>query len=82
MHIDMKLNFMHIVADLGFCGVSPIYWHKERKHAINWKCSRYACLWPLITTQGYNLDKYQENKEGPNYIKDPNQNWFREANWN
>ena len=23
MHIDMKLNFMHILADLGFGGVYP-----------------------------------------------------------
>ena len=73
MHIDMKLNFMHILADLGFHGVTPIYWHKEIKHAIKWICSRYACIWPLITKWVYNLDKYQENKEG----KDPNQNWFR-----
>ena len=33
MHIDMKLNFMHILADLGFGGVYPIYWIKESKHA-------------------------------------------------
>ena len=33
MHIDMKLNFMHILADLGFGGVYPIYWIKENKHA-------------------------------------------------
>ena len=29
----MKLNFMHILADLGFVGVYPIYWIKESKHA-------------------------------------------------
>ena len=30
----MKLNFMHILANLGFGGVYPIYWIKESKHAI------------------------------------------------
>ena len=34
MHIDMKLNFMHILADLGFGGISPIHWIKKDKHAI------------------------------------------------
>ena len=34
VHIDMKLNFMHILADLGFGGVYPIYWIKESKNAI------------------------------------------------
>src|SRR5664279_3186309 len=33
-HIDMKLNFIHILADLGFDGVYPIYWIKESKHDI------------------------------------------------
>ena len=37
MHIDMKLNFMHILADLGFGGVYPIYWIKESKHAITYR---------------------------------------------
>ena len=34
--MDMKLNFMHILADLGFDGVYPIYWIKESKacHSI------------------------------------------------
>ena len=43
MHIDMKLNFMHILADLGFGGVYPIYWIKESKHAIIYTWSKYAC---------------------------------------
>ena len=33
----MKLNFMHILADLGFGGVSPIYWNQKDKHAIIYK---------------------------------------------
>ena len=32
----MKLNFMHILAKLGFDGVYPIYWIKESKHAIGY----------------------------------------------
>ena len=42
MHIDMKLNFMHILAKLGFDGVYPIYWIKESKHAIGYIYSKYA----------------------------------------
>ena len=33
VHIDMKMNFMHISSNLRLGGVSPIYWVKERKHA-------------------------------------------------
>ena len=32
----MKLNFMHILAKLGFDGVYRIYWIKESKHAIGY----------------------------------------------
>jgi len=42
----MKLNFMHILADLGFGGVSPIYWNKEGRHAIKYISSDYACQKP------------------------------------
>ena len=31
VHIDMKMNFMHISSNLRLGGVSPIYWVKERK---------------------------------------------------
>ena len=34
--IDVKLNFMHILADLGFGGVFPIYWNKKDKHATKY----------------------------------------------
>jgi hypothetical protein len=43
MHIDMKLNFMHILADLGFIRVYPIYWIKERKAWHIYVVSKYAC---------------------------------------
>ena len=33
VHIDMKMNFMHISSNLRLGGVPPIYWVKERKHA-------------------------------------------------
>ena len=33
VHIDMKMNFMHISSNLRLGGVSHIYWVKERKHA-------------------------------------------------
>ena len=39
----MKLNFMHILANLGFDGVSPTYWTKESKHAVKYTYSKYAC---------------------------------------
>jgi len=51
VHIDMKLNFMHILADLGFVGVYPIYWNKESKHAIRYTYSKYACI-KLSRTKG------------------------------
>jgi hypothetical protein len=36
----MNLNFMHILADLGFIGVYPIYWIKESKAHYK-KCVDY-----------------------------------------
>ena len=33
VHIDMKMNLMHISSNLRLGGVSPIYWVKEVKHA-------------------------------------------------
>ena len=83
MHIDMKLNFMHILANLGFDGVYPIYWIKKSKHAIRYTYSKYACT-RLSRTKGDIIwTKHQINQEGtpkcdttkgcPNYIKEPNQ---------
>ena len=43
MHIDMKMNFMHISSKLRLGGVSPIYWVKEIKYAIKHTWSKYAC---------------------------------------
>ena len=43
VHIDMKMNFMHISSNLRLGGVPPIYWVKERKHAKETTRSKYAC---------------------------------------
>ena len=72
MHIDMKLNFMHILADLGFGGVYPIYWIKENKHATPYRLVHMHAKTFKNQTR-YNLDKtpskptrhtqvWQENK--------------------
>ena len=42
VHIDMKMNFMHISSNLRLGGVPPIYWVKERKHAKETTRSKYA----------------------------------------
>ena len=39
----MKLNFMHILAKLGFDGVYPIYWIDEREHDIRYTYSKQPC---------------------------------------
>ena len=40
----MKLNFMHILAYLGFGGVYPIYWNeKDKNMPYNIYNSEYAC---------------------------------------
>ena len=57
VHIDMKLNFMHILADLGFGGDYHIYWIKEIKHAIIYTWNNYACSRPTRTNRRYNLDE-------------------------
>ena len=43
VHIDMKMNFMHLSSNLRLVGVSPIYWVKERKHAKWNTWSKHAC---------------------------------------
>ena len=59
----MKLNFTHILADLGFVGVYPIYWNKESKHAIRYTYSKYACI-KLSRTKGDTIwTKHQVNHE-------------------
>jgi hypothetical protein len=69
----MNLNFMHILADLGFHGVSPVYWINESK-----ACHRF-----FKRQKRYNLDKIKVKQEStqkceattgyPNYIKESNQ---------
>jgi hypothetical protein len=39
IYINMNLNFMHILADVGFDGVFPVYWVNGRK-----ECSVYIFL--------------------------------------
>ena len=56
MHIDVKLNFMHILADLGFGGVYPIYWIKESKHAKTYTLVNMHAKTFQNQTR-YNLDK-------------------------
>ena len=83
MHIDMKLNFMHILANLGYGGVSLIYWSKESKHAIKYTWSKYACTRLSRTKRDTSWIKYQLNQVGtqkcdktkscPKYIKEANQ---------
>ena len=53
----IQLNFMRILADLGFNGVYPIYWIKKVKHAIGYILSKYACTRLSRTKRTYNLDK-------------------------
>jgi hypothetical protein len=66
----MKLNFMHILADLGFDGASPIYLIKDSKsmpyniHLVNmhYTFSKYACT-RLSRAQGDTVwTKYQEGQ--------------------
>ena len=54
----MKLNFMHILAKIGFDGVYPIYMIKESKacHRI-YILSKYACTRLSRTKGRYNLDQ-------------------------
>ena len=43
VHIETKMNFMHISSNLRLGGVPPIYWVKERKQAKETTRSKYAC---------------------------------------
>ena len=53
----MKLNFMHILAKLGFDGVYPIYWIKESKHVIKYTYSKCTCIKLSRTKRRYIFDK-------------------------
>jgi len=76
----MKLNFMHILATLGFDGVFPINWINESKHAIKYTYSKYACTRLSRAKRRYNLEKPPSKPRGhtkvcmtngcPNYIKE------------
>ena len=53
----MKLNFMHILADLGFGGVSPIYWIKKDKNAKSIYINLNIHVKTFKNQRRYNLDK-------------------------
>jgi len=53
----MKMNFMYILATLGFGGVFPIYWIIERKHAIIFTYRKYACKGLSRTKRRCNLEE-------------------------
>ena len=53
----MKLNFMHILADLGFGGVSPIDWIKKDEHAIKYIYKLVKSMQTYKNQKRYNLDK-------------------------
>jgi hypothetical protein len=54
----MKLNSMHILADLRLAGASPIYLIKEKaKHAMKYPFSKYAHIRFSRAKKRYNLDK-------------------------
>ena len=57
VHIDMKFNFMHNLAKIGFGGVSPIYWIKEVKHTIIYTFNKYAYSRLSTTKRRYSLNK-------------------------
>ena len=58
----MKLNFMHILFDLEFIGVYPIYWIKESNHAIRYTYSKYACMTLSRTKGDTTWTKHQVNQ--------------------
>ena len=64
MHIDMKLNFMHILADLGFMEFTLYIGSEKVKHAIRYTNSKCACTRLSRTKGRYNLDKTQSQPKG------------------
>jgi hypothetical protein len=72
----MKLNFIHILAHLGFVGVYPIYWNNESKACHKCTYSKYSCKRLSRTKRKYNLDETlikSRTNSCPNYIKESNQ---------
>ena len=91
----MKLNFMHIFADLGFDADYPIYiyyWIKEGNHAITYtlvsmhantfKNQKRCNLGKTPSKPRYALKGVTRHKGCPNYIKDQNQHMKGDTNWN
>ena len=78
MHIDMKLNFMHILAKLGFDGVYTIYWIKESKacHKIYWvnmhtqdfQEPKENIIWTKTLSKQRNTQECNTINVYPNYI--------------
>ena len=57
MHIDMKLNVMHILAKLGFLEFIIYIGFKKVKHAIWYTFGKYACTRLSRTKRRYSLNK-------------------------
>ena len=55
--MDMKLNFMHILAKLGFLEFILYIGSKKVKHAIWYTFGKYACTRLSRTKRRYSLDK-------------------------
>ena len=87
MHIDMKLNFKHILADLGFGGVSHLYWTRKTNMPYNIYTNKYACIDLQEPYEIYFGRKHKVNQEEstpkcdtkgcPNYIKIQINTWMR-----
>ena len=80
MHIDMKMNFMHISSNLRLGGVSPIYWVKERKHAKETTRSKYACsrLSRTDTKWQGNAKRRKDTKWINHYLEDIHKRYIKE----
>ena len=63
VHIDMKLNFMHILATLGFDRVFPMYWFIESKHAIIFNSYELCMQGISRTKRRYNLEQTSRRNE-------------------
>ena len=60
----MNLNFMHILADLGFMEFTLYIGSKKVKHAIGYILSEYACTRLSRTKRRYNLNNTPSKPKG------------------
>ena len=80
VHIDMKMNFMHISSNLRLGGVSPIYWVKERKHAKETTRSKYVCsrLSRTETKRQRNTKRRKDTKWINHHLEDIHKRYIKE----